>query len=121
MAGTALAPAVDGARLDVPVLRLAHLEATLDADGAYDVVLTGDTLETLATVSVTDAAIAVGACTVARGAGRVRITVAGPGIEIGTVDGARVTCPMALDGRVGVGLVAHIGAVLRSLALARLP
>ncbi len=112
----------DDARLDVPVLRLRDFEALLDGVGSYDVVLTGEHLETLATISVTDAAVSLGACTVSRAAdARVRIARTSEGsLVIGSEAGATVACH-ALDHalRVGIGIVAHQGASLRSLALTR--
>ena len=123
-AGT-LSPAagVDAARLDVPVLRFAHFEALIDATGAYDVVLTGEHLETLATVAVTDTMVQYGTCSFARAPtdGRVRI-------ERGLTNSLRVNTEHGSLGcftqhdaalRVGIGIVAHTGAALRSLALQR--
>jgi hypothetical protein len=117
-----LSPTVDGARLDIPVLRLMHFEAVLDAMGTYDVVLTGEHLEALATIAVTSTRVSIGACSMARtdGTARVRVARIADGVSIGD-DGAQTSCPLAIEAgvRVGVGIVAHTGASLRSMALTR--
>lgn len=119
----ALAPVAPDARLDIPVLRLRHFEAVLDATGAYDVLLTGEHLETLALVTVTDDTVSLGTCSVPRqGARHVRIARAVDGsLAIGTVEAGSAACGTSgIDphARVGLGIVAHSGA-LRSLALTR--
>lgn len=122
--GGALAPAADDARLDVPAMRFADFEAVLDAVGPYDVLLTGVHLEPLVTIAVTDDVVTYGACSFARGSGDGRIRVARARRDVVRVDtehGAGACDGLASAGRVGIGLVAHHGAVLRSLALTRDP
>jgi len=86
------------------------------------VVLTGDHLETLTTVSVTDDAVAIGACTLHRSAsdGAVRVARDGSGGVVASTERGAMSCaaPVAAA-RVGIGIVAHAGASLRSLTLAR--
>jgi len=117
-----LSPTSDGARLDIPLLRFRQLEAQLDASGSYDVLLTGEHLEALATIAVTSARVSIGACAIMRteGATHVRVARIDGGVSIGD-DHAQVSCPLAIDAgtRVGVGIVAHTGASLRSMALTR--
>jgi hypothetical protein len=119
----ALAPSIDDARLDVPVLRFARFDAIIGATGSFDVVSTGDHLEPLATVNVTDDAITMGSCEVRRGAsdGFAHVFRDASGVVAGTEHGA-ATCRSAIAAaRVGIGIVAHTGASLRSLTLARAP
>ena len=121
--GDALTPMVDGARLDVPVLRFARFDALIDAAGAYDVLLTGESLEPLATIAVTQAAITLGTCVAPRtdATARVRISRQDGGvIVLGIENGPDTRCAATVtDARIGVGIVAHAGAGLRSMALSR--
>jgi len=121
--GDVLMPSVDGARLDVPVLRFARFDALIDATGAYDVLLIGESLEPLATIAVTQAAVTLGTCVAARtdASARVRISRQDGGvIVLGIENGPDTRCAaVAGDARVGVGIVAHLGAGLRSMALSR--
>lgn len=121
--GAMLTPTIDGARLDIPVLRLLRFGALIDAMGRYDVVLTGEHMETLATVNVTDESIAVGRCALTRMTGRrAMIQRSADGrVVVGDENLGSVRCDAGIPSgaRVGIGLVAHTGAMLRSLALTR--
>jgi hypothetical protein len=122
--GGALTPAagIDEARLDVPALRFAHFEALIDAGGSYAVVLTGEHLEPLDAIHVTDDAITYGTCMIPHAAadGRVRIRRgAANAVVVDTERGARACTGAQPALRVGIGVVARAGARLRSLALHR--
>lgn len=121
--GAALEPAsgVDAARLDVPVLRLRELDATLDVAGRVELLFTGESTEPLATIAIDDAAVALGTCSAPRGTGTVRVSREGTTITLAPEGAASVSCeaPALAGGRVGIALVAHEGASLRSLALVR--
>jgi hypothetical protein len=69
---------------------------------------------------VTEDAVSVGTCSTPRGT-RVRIVRAAEGLRIGS-DASVIVCPVPsvdAEARVGLGIVAHEGATLRSLALTR--
>lgn len=124
VSGAALSPAagVDVARLDVPALRLRRFTASIVASGAYDVVLTGAHGEPLATIVVTDATVAAGACAAPRRDGALRIARRADGtFTAGELSGCAALDLVDPDVRVGIGIVAHPGAALRSLALTRDP
>ncbi len=113
---------MDGARIDVPVLRFRELEAELDAVGAVALALVDDRGAEAAVVAIDAARASVGDCRLTRATDApVRATRRGASIEL-AADGASVSCAASgLPERVGVAVIAASGARLRSLALARLP
>lgn len=128
IADAALAAAADGARVDVPVLRLARLAATLDAGGDVALVLTDALGAAAASVAVTEGALVVrradgsSACTAPHASGAVlALRRDGASVSFGD-ETASTSCAIPdLPERVGIAVVASRGAALRSLALARLP
>ncbi len=115
------APGVDAARLDVPVLRMRHFQLTIDGTGSFDVLLTGEHLEPLATIAVTPDAVSAGSCTTARPPGSVRVARGADGSLSGTLSGCPALAAIDPSARLGFAIVAHEGAALRSLALQRDP
>lgn len=103
----------EGARIDVPALRLARFALRVRVVGAAEILLTSDA-GALASVELgTD--VGIGTCRAAR-ASEIVIVRDGDAIELA---GTRCTLP-DLPARVGVAIRAGDGAVVRSIALERL-
>lgn len=111
----AMVARVEGARLDVPALRLSRLRLTVRVSGDADVLLLGEG-GVVARIELREDA-AIGGCRAPRPAEDVTMVRDGDQIEIG---GVRCTV-LGLPARVGVGVrAAGVGMRLRSIALERL-
>ncbi len=119
--GDALVALAEGARIDVPVLRFRALAVEVDASGSVSLALVDDLGGLAALVAIDEVSASIGECLVVRTSGDpVRVTRRDAGVDL-EADGALASCAVPdLPHRVGIAVVASMGARLRSLSLSRL-
>ncbi len=114
----ALVAMADGARFDVPALRFAAFDLTLEASGEIEVLLVED--DALPVVITTGSDwVSLGDCQADRAqAARLHLVRDGNRLTLDAGNGA-VDCPVTLPAHVGVAFRAASGSSVRTIALSR--